>query len=117
MGAISSAGPPRRAEARLQRGGLERYIMWIVYIIYSNSGGKTYIGSTDNFKRRIIQHNKGEVRATRLNKPWTPIYLEFYPEEKAARAREQELKTAPGRRYLKKVVNNIINKWAYSSVG
>ncbi|MFA4941620.1 MAG: GIY-YIG nuclease family protein [Patescibacteria group bacterium] len=91
--------------------------MWVVYIIYSKHKNKTYTGSTNNFKRRFTQHNKGEVEATKLYKPWIPIYLEFYPNEKSARNREKELKTSPGRRYLKKVINNIINEWAYSSVG
>ncbi|OGF40391.1 hypothetical protein A2477_02715 [Candidatus Falkowbacteria bacterium RIFOXYC2_FULL_47_12] len=90
--------------------------MWLVYIIYSKKSNKTYVGSSNNFKRRITQHNGNEVLSTRNKGPWVPLYVEFYPSEKLARHREKELKTSVGRRYLKKVINSIIEAWLGSSV-
>ena len=91
--------------------------MWKVYVLLSIEYQKTYIGSTNNLARRLEEHNKGKERFTSIYKPWIPIYIEFYPNEKEARDREKELKTSSGRRYLKKVINNIIEKWTGSSTG
>ena len=91
--------------------------VWKVYILLSQKSRKTYVGSTDDFQRRFVQHNNGEVKSTKFGRPWVPIYLEFYPKEVDARLREQYLKSSSGRRYLKTVLDEIINKWAFSSVG
>ena len=91
--------------------------MWKVYILLSIKFKKTYVGSTNDFNRRLNEHNRGKNRSTKLHRPWIPIYIEFYPSEIEARLREQELKTSTGRRYLKKVINNIIEKWTGSSTG
>jgi putative endonuclease len=91
--------------------------MWLVYIIYSKKVNKTYTGSTNNFKRRYFEHNSNIVYSTKNKGPWVPIYIEFYPDEKSARERERYLKSTSGRRYLKKEINYIINKWRRSSVG
>ncbi len=32
--------------------------MFIVYIIYSNKTDKYYIGTTDDFNKRVEEHNK-----------------------------------------------------------
>lgn len=85
--------------------------MWVVYILLNKEKTHTYTGSTNNFKKRLAQHNAGEVLSTKKERPWFPIYLEFYPDEKSARERERELKTSVGRRYLKKALNNIIEGW------
>ncbi|MDP3900093.1 MAG: GIY-YIG nuclease family protein [bacterium] len=91
--------------------------MWVIYILLNKDYNQTYVGSTNNFNQRLIKHNRGLVLSTKNQKPWIPIYLEFYPNEISARQREKELKTSTGRRYLKKVINNIIQTWAFSSVG
>ena len=91
--------------------------MWIVYILLNRNKNQTYIGSTNNFKKRLKEHNHNLVISTRYKGPWIPLYVEFYPTEKDVRIREGQLKTSVGRRYLKKVINNIIQKWSGSSVG
>lgn len=85
--------------------------MWIVYIIFSRMKKKTYVGSTDNFQRRLMQHNNNEVFSTKGFGPWQPIYIELYKNQASARNREKILKTTAGRRYLRKVINDIINDW------
>lgn len=91
--------------------------MWIIYILLNKNKNGTYVGSTNNFRKRLNEHNSNKVSATKNQGSWIPIYLEFYPNEKYAREREKQLKTSTGRRYLKKVINDIIKKWALSSVG
>jgi putative endonuclease len=51
-----------------------------VYILKSESTGKTYIGHTSDIERRLREHNDkelGKLRYTRKQKgPWKLIYSE-----------------------------------------
>ncbi|MEQ1561120.1 MAG: GIY-YIG nuclease family protein [Nitrospira sp.] len=66
--------------------------MFYVYVLNSIKDKELYIGSTDDLKRRIIEHNKGEVKSTRNKKPYKLIYYEAYGSEADARRREKMLK-------------------------
>jgi len=44
--------------------------MVYLYILYSSSLGKFYVGSTDNVERRIDQHNSGRSTFTSKGIPW-----------------------------------------------
>ena len=67
-------------------------MMYYVYIIKSSKTGDIYIGSTDNLKRRITEHNEGKSYSTKLNIPWYIVYYEAYKSEEDARTREHNLK-------------------------
>ena len=76
--------------------------MWFVYIIKSLRNPFTYIGSTDNINRRLIEHNKGMSQST---KHFAPFDLEAYiavKTESKARQLEKYLKTGTGKAVLKK---------------
>ena len=63
--------------------------MWYTYILRSQKDGKTYIGSTNDLKRRFKEHNDGLVRST-IHR--TPFSLEAYvavKTEERARALEK----------------------------
>jgi len=57
--------------------------MYYVYLIKNLKTGKTYIGSTNDLKRRIQEHH---------NKKPELIYYEAYKNEIDAREREKKLK-------------------------
>jgi predicted GIY-YIG superfamily endonuclease len=61
-----------------------------------------YVGQTDNFARRLEQHEKGEVSWTGPRLPVDPIHWEVLPSREEAVKREDELKTGFGRQWLKK---------------
>ncbi len=44
--------------------------MFIVYIIYSESFDKYYIGQTNDFNQRLNRHNLGQVISTKFYVPW-----------------------------------------------
>jgi len=70
--------------------------MWYVYILKSEIDGKLYIGSTNDLKRRIHQHNSGDVVSTKSR---LPLKLEAYIAvqfEDVARSLEEYLKTGSG---------------------
>ena len=66
--------------------------MFCLYILKSQQDDNLYIGSTNNLKRRIEQHNAGKVFSTKLRKPFNLIYCEIYKAEADARKREHNLK-------------------------
>ncbi len=66
--------------------------MFYVYIIKSKKDRKCYIGSTNNLKKRIKEHNAGKVLSTKYRKPFVLVYYEAFRSEKDARTREQRLK-------------------------
>jgi putative endonuclease len=77
--------------------------MKYVYLLESvNFPGETYIGLTDDLRKRISAHNNGVARHTRKFKPWRLVtYLAFSDEAKAV-AFERYLKSSSGRAFAKK---------------
>lgn len=74
--------------------------MFYVYILRSSIDGDAYIGSTNDLKRRISEHNLGLVRATAPRKPFTLVYYEAYLNEDDVRSRESRLKLRGNARTL-----------------
>lgn len=66
--------------------------MYYVYVLTSLKDGDMYIGSTNDLKRRIVQHNKGQVPATKPRLPFKLLYYEAYLAEGDARLREKALR-------------------------
>ena len=66
--------------------------MFYFYILKSKKDGKCYLGSTNDLRRRIVEHNKGKIFSTRYRKPLVLVYYEAFLSEKDARQRKQTLK-------------------------
>lgn len=81
--------------------------MYYVYVLKSLIKNITYSGHTINVEERLKQHNNGNNSFTKKYKPWTIIYRENYDTEDKAIKREKYLKSAAGRRWMKK---NIFHK-------
>ncbi len=80
--------------------------MFYVYVLRNPK--QLYIGSTNNLKRRIEEHQNNKVFSTKNRGPWRLVYYEACEGEKDARTREIYLKTAWGKRYLKLRIKNSI---------
>ena len=50
--------------------------MFTVYILYSVSLKKYYVGQTNNYERRINDHNSRQSKYTSKGIPWILIYKE-----------------------------------------
>ena len=76
--------------------------MWYVYILKSTVKDFTYVGSTNNLKRRLDEHNSGLSKATA---PYKPLIIEAFigvRTEQKARELEKYFKTGSGKAILKK---------------
>lgn len=60
-----------------------------------------YIGYTEDLKKRVSEHKKGEVFSTKSKLPIHLIYYEFGLNKYDSLAREKYLKSGPGRKFLK----------------
>jgi putative endonuclease len=63
-----------------------------VYILRSKKDENFYIGSTNDLKRRLHEHNTGLVFSTKSRVPLELTYYEAYRSDKDSRNREKSLK-------------------------
>ncbi len=80
--------------------------MSFVYILKSDKNDRYYIGSTDNYKKRISQHNSGNVTFTRNIRPLKLVLVQEYSNIKQARKIEKRLKALKRRDYIDKIVKD-----------
>jgi putative endonuclease len=51
---------------------------WVVYLIKSTISNRTYIGCSNNYERRLKQHNgllSGGAKYTHTNRPWEIVLI------------------------------------------
>ena len=76
--------------------------MWYVYILRSIIDKNLYVGSTNDIRRRLTEHNSGEVDCTKSRAPFNlEAYIAVKDKAKAIQL-EQYLKTGSGRALLQK---------------
>ncbi len=63
-----------------------------VYLLYSQTTKRFYVGFTTDLKKRFTQHNAGKSIATKAGVPWELLYYEAYSVKKDAIVRETKLK-------------------------
>jgi len=73
-----------------------------VYILRSIIDKNLYVGSTNNIRRRLIEHNSGKVDSTKSRMPFNlEAYIAVKDQAKAIEL-EQYFKTGSGRALLQK---------------
>jgi len=75
--------------------------MWYVYFLQLDNGD-IYVGSTNDLRRRINSHARGDVAST---KAYLPVALKSYVAvrtEKIARELERYFKSGSGKAFAKK---------------
>jgi putative endonuclease len=66
--------------------------MFYVYILRSRLKDYYYIGSTEDLKKRFLEHNRGKTKSIKHLIPFELVYYEAYVNKTLARKREIELK-------------------------
>ena len=66
--------------------------MFYVYVLKSKRKEYHYIGSTEDLKKRIQEHNQGKTKSIKHLVPFKLLYYEAYETRTLARKRELELK-------------------------
>jgi putative endonuclease len=84
--------------------------MYYVYVIESRKNKNLYKGFTTDVNRRIKEHNAGLTESTKNFRPWKLIYCEIFLNKHDAIEREKYLKRGWGRKFLRDVIKNYLDK-------
>ena len=76
-----------------------------VYVIRDRKKN-LYKGVTNDLGRRLKEHARGKTKTTRFMDGQEVVYTEIYETFAQARRREVYLKSAAGRRYLKRILGS-----------
>jgi len=84
--------------------------MYYVYVIKSKKDGRTYLGCTNDLRRRLGEHNRSREGFTKNKGPFEVRYYEAFFSKKDAFDREKRLKHhARGMIELKKrLINSLL---------
>lgn len=65
---------------------------YYVYILRSLRDNNFYTGHTADLRKRLAQHNRGDVRSTKARRPLVLIYWEAFKTRSEAMKRERKIK-------------------------
>ena len=75
-----------------------------VYVLFSETAQKRYIGQTDDLGRRVREHNDSQHNTMKFTSkhpgPWVLVYSEQFQTRSKAMRREKWLKSGQGRAWL-----------------
>ncbi|MGE5418870.1 MAG: GIY-YIG nuclease family protein [Chloroflexota bacterium] len=74
--------------------------MYKVYILYSEKLNRYYVGYTNDFERRITEHNRIKGKYTDTGIPWILVYSEEHIDKKAAMEREKFIKSRKSKQFI-----------------
>jgi len=77
---------------------------WFVYILFSKSLNKYYVGSTYDVEWRLERHNAGWGKYTKTGVPWVSVLCEEYSTKTEALKRESEIKNKKSRKYIEGII-------------
>ena len=83
------------------------FMQYFVYILYSETLDKYYVGSTQDLAERLRRHNEGRNKSTKAGIPWKRVYQESYSDRSAAYRKEREIKARKSRMYIEDLIEGI----------
>jgi len=77
---------------------------YFVYIIYSLSKDRYYVGQTQDLEKRLADHHSSRSKFTKQTKDWVLVYFEEFVTRSEAVKRELEIKSKKGRKYIEYLI-------------
>ena len=78
-------------------------VMYEVYVIYSRSLHRHYVGQTKDFGSRLGRHNSGKVPSTKHGVPWEVLFTQKVTSRSEAVRLESKIKKRGAKRYLEEL--------------
>ena len=102
MQKVTGSTPVTSTEVRFDR----TFFMeqFIVYIIYSSTLDRYYVGYTTDLEKRINEHKTGISSYTSRCSDWVLKYTESCADRQTAMRREKEIKNKKSRKYIEKLI-------------
>ena len=82
-----------------------------VYTLFSIKDHKFYTGFTLDLRKRLAEHFKGQVKSTKIRRPFRLIHYEYFINQTDAKAREKFLKSGFGRKQMKESLKRTIKEY------
>ena len=79
---------------------------FIVYILFSETKNRFYIGFTSDMEQRIMRHNQKSKGFTGNVNDWKIVYTEKYDSKEEAYKRELQIKSWKSRIKIQELINN-----------
>jgi putative endonuclease len=79
---------------------------FIVYILFSETKNRFYIGFTSNLEERLIRHNQKSKGFTGSVDDWKVVYTENYQTKELAHQRELQIKSWKSRMKIQELILN-----------
>ncbi|MBU2109770.1 GIY-YIG nuclease family protein [Patescibacteria group bacterium] len=76
--------------------------MYYVYILQSKKDNSRYIGTTNDLKRRVQEHNSGSSKYSRFKRPYHLIWYSAFRNKQKAYDFEKYLKSSSGYAFTNK---------------
>jgi putative endonuclease len=80
--------------------------MYYTYILQSEKSDNLYIGHTENFERRLCEHNSNQAKSIKNKGPWNIIFKKEFQSRGEAMKFEIKLKSIKNKKYLLENINN-----------
>jgi putative endonuclease len=78
--------------------------MYTLYILYSESLDRYYVGYTNDLPRRLSEHNRSKGKYTDAGIPWILVYSESFASKKDAMDREKFIKSRKSKKFIIELV-------------
>src|SRR5215471_4526573 len=78
-----------------------------IYILYSISTDKHYVGQTENLEERLFRHKNSGSKSTRFTNDWKLVYAESFSTRTEAIKRENEIKRKKSRTYIEWLISSV----------
>ncbi len=78
----------------------------IVYILYSISVDRYYVGRSTNLPNSLKRHNAGRVSHTKSGLPWKLVYREAFDQKSGALKRKREITSSESREVLQRQITS-----------
>lgn len=79
-------------------------LKFVVYVLKSQKDGRYYIGQTNQFERRLQEHNNGKTSSLKNRLPVILVYSEQWASRSEAVRRERCLKSLKGGKTFKQIL-------------
>ena len=77
-----------------------------LYILFSMSRDRYYIGHTNNIERRLSEHNSGQTKSTKAGIPREIVYTKEFDSNIEANKVELHLKKMKSKKYIEKFIDD-----------
>ena len=82
--------------------------MFTVYVLYSQTFNRIYVGYTSDIEKRLFAHNHVSNNGwTKSFQPWEIIYREEFKKKSEAMIREKQLKSSKGREFIRENIQSL----------